>query len=95
MNKFEAIEILEEVKILDDSIYQYNITYLNALDMAIKSLKTDAIPVNWIKAVLEERHKVIEDKSNSEERILYYIEVEDAINELLVWWAEMEEHETY
>ena len=48
MNKFEAIEILEEVKILDDSMYQYNITYLNALDMAIKSLKTEAIPVEWI-----------------------------------------------
>lgn len=93
MNKFEAVEILEEVKILDDSIYQYNITYLNALDMAIKSLKTDAIPVNWIKTVLEERHKVIEDKSNSEERILYYTEVEDAINELLVWWAERKENE--
>ena len=48
MNKFEAIEILEEVKILDDSMYQYNTTYLNALDMAIESLKTDAIPVEWI-----------------------------------------------
>ena len=87
MNKSEAIEILEEVKILDDSIYQYSKAYLEALDVAIDALKTDAIPINWIKSVLNERHKVIEDKSNSEERIRYYEEVEDAINQLLIWWA--------
>lgn len=91
MNKSEAIEILEEVKTLDDSIYQYSEAYLEALDVAIGALKADAIPINWIKAVLNERHKVIEDKSNSEERILYYEEVEDAINELLIWWAERKE----
>ena len=91
MNKSEAIEILEEVKILDDSIYQYSKAYLEALDVAIGALKVDAIPINWIKAVLNERHKVIEDKSNSEERIRYYEEVEDAINELLIWWAERKE----
>lgn len=91
MNKSEAIEILEEVKILDDSIYQFSKAYLEALDVAIGALKADAIPINWIKAVLNERHKVIEDKSNSEERILYYEEVEDAINELLIWWAERKE----
>ena len=91
MNKSETVEILEEVKILDDSIYQYSKAYLEALDVAIDALKTDAIPINWIKAVLNVRHKVIEDKSNSEERIRYYEEVEDAINQLLIWWAERKE----
>lgn len=39
MNREEAKKILEEVKILDDSMYQYNKTYLQALDMAIKALE--------------------------------------------------------
>lgn len=39
MTKQEAIEILEEVKELDDTMYAYNPAYMNALDMAIKALK--------------------------------------------------------
>jgi len=39
MTKQEAIEILEEVKELDDTMYAYNPEYMNALDMAIKALK--------------------------------------------------------
>ena len=39
MTNEEAIEILEEVKILDDSMYQYNPIYLEALDMAISALE--------------------------------------------------------
>ena len=39
MTKQEAIEILEEVKELDDTMYAYNPTYMNALDMAIEALK--------------------------------------------------------
>ena len=39
MTKQEAIEILEEVKELDDTMYAYNPVYMNALDMAIKALK--------------------------------------------------------
>ena len=39
MTTNEAFEILNEIKILDDSMYQYNIKYLEALDMAIKALK--------------------------------------------------------
>ena len=35
----EAIEILEEVKELDDTMYAYNPAYMNSLDMAIESLK--------------------------------------------------------
>lgn len=54
MNKSEAIEILEEVKTLDDSMYQYNKTYLNALDMAIEALKAEAIPVKFIKDLYKE-----------------------------------------
>ena len=39
MTKQEAIEILEEVKELDDTMYAYNPAYMNALDMAISALK--------------------------------------------------------
>ena len=35
----EAIEILEEVKVMDDSMYAYNDSYLTALDVAIEALK--------------------------------------------------------
>ena len=39
MTKQEAIEILEEVKELDDTMYAYNPVYMKALDMAIEALK--------------------------------------------------------
>ena len=39
MTEKEAIEILEEVKELDDTMYAYNPVYMNALDMAIEALK--------------------------------------------------------
>lgn len=39
MTKQKAIEILEEVKELDDSIYSYNLGYMRALEFAIEVLK--------------------------------------------------------
>ena len=39
MKPEEAIEILEEVKELDDTMYAYSPAYMNSLDMAIESLK--------------------------------------------------------
>lgn len=39
MTTEEAIEILEEVKELDDTMYAYNQVYMNALDIAISALK--------------------------------------------------------
>ena len=39
MTKREAIEILEEVKTLDDSMFTYSQAYNDALDMAIEALK--------------------------------------------------------
>ena len=41
MTKEEAKEILEEVKDLDDSMYQYISAYEEALDMAIKALSQE------------------------------------------------------
>lgn len=41
MTKQEAIEILEEVKELDDSIYSYDSNYMEALEVAIESLKKE------------------------------------------------------
>mgnify|MGYP005804111725 CR=1 FL=1 len=39
MKKQETIEILEEVKELDDTMYAKNPAYMNAMDMAIEALK--------------------------------------------------------
>lgn len=39
MTHEEAIEILEEVKVLDDSMFAYNPAYCQALDLAIDALK--------------------------------------------------------
>lgn len=41
MNLGEAIEILEEVMELDDSIYAYNRTYRMALEFVIECIKRD------------------------------------------------------
>lgn len=41
MTNEEARAILEEVKTIDDSMYQYNPAYLEALDMAIEALKAE------------------------------------------------------
>ena len=39
MTKHEAVEILEEVKMLDDSMFAYSQAYNDALEMAIEALK--------------------------------------------------------
>ena len=39
MTRHEAIEILEEVKMIDDSMFAYSQVYNDALDMAIEALK--------------------------------------------------------
>lgn len=43
MTKQKAIEILEEVKELDDSIYSYEPMYMEALETVIKALKEKQI----------------------------------------------------
>lgn len=39
MTSEKALEILQEIKELDDSIYQYNPEYMQALDIAIREIK--------------------------------------------------------
>lgn len=39
MTKHEAVEILEEIKTLDDSMFAYSQAYNDALEMAIEALK--------------------------------------------------------
>lgn len=39
MDKFQAIEILEEVKMFDDSMYQYNDAYMEALDTVLDTVR--------------------------------------------------------
>ncbi len=54
MTKHEAIEVLEEVKMLDDSMFAYSQVYNDALDMAIEALKAQEPRVmtlrEWISA---------------------------------------------
>ena len=47
MTKHEAVEILEEVKMIDDSMFAYSQAYNDALDMAIEALK--AQEPRWLK----------------------------------------------
>lgn len=53
MTKQKAIEILEEVKEFDDSIYSYDSNYMEALEVAIESLKEKRR-----KRMIENRYKV-------------------------------------
>lgn len=39
MTPNEAINVLDEVKTIDDSMFQYSTAYMKALDMAIDALK--------------------------------------------------------
>ena len=39
MKPEEAIDILEEIKVLDDTIYSYSPVYMQALETAISALK--------------------------------------------------------
>ena len=41
MTNRDAINLLEEVKILDDTMYAYNPNYLEALDMALTALEAE------------------------------------------------------
>ena len=54
MTKHEAVEILEEVRMLDDSMFAYSQAYNDALDIAIEALKAQEPRVmtliEWIKA---------------------------------------------
>ena len=61
MKPEEAIEILDEVKELDDSMYAYNPKYMDAVDMAIEALKEvqlyrliKDVPIGEIAEVLKE-----------------------------------------
>ena len=46
MTRKDAIEILEEVKTIDDSMFIYSQAYNDALDMAIEALKAQEL--HWI-----------------------------------------------
>jgi len=61
MTREEAIEILEEVKTLDDSMFAYNRAYNDAMNMAIDALKAQeprAPRVMTLKEVLENAQKI-------------------------------------
>lgn len=61
MSREEAINILGEVKELDDSIYQYNIKYLEALNKAITTLESVSALSADLKAV---------DRESMDEKVL-------------------------
>jgi len=84
MNKAEAIMILEEVKMFDDSMYQYNSKYMDALNMAIEVLQTEAIPIKW----LEERYPIHGTYGTES-----YFRKAYAISEVIKEWREKEKNE--
>lgn len=49
MTREEAIQILEEVKTMDDSMYQFSQKYMDALEMAIEALQTEPCEDEYIK----------------------------------------------
>ena len=55
MTKHEAIEILEEVKTLDDSMFTYSQAYNDALDMAIETLKAQEASAAHVTAEINYR----------------------------------------
>lgn len=63
MTREEAIEILEEVKTMDDSMYQFSHKYMDALEMAIEALQTEPFinkPCVSEQACHEDKMKVLE-----------------------------------
>ena len=62
MKPEKAIEILEEVKELDDTMYAYNPAYMNALDMAIEAL--EEIQQYREIGTVEECRKAVEKQKN-------------------------------
>jgi len=48
MTREEAIEILNEVKTIDDSMFSYNESYMMAVDMAINALKAQETPIEKV-----------------------------------------------
>lgn len=61
----EAVEILEEVKIMDDSMYAFNDSYLVALDMAIDALKMQNLTVEPKLLELEDETKAWLDEMDA------------------------------
>ena len=58
MTDEQAIEILEEVKELDDSMFQFNPSYMEALDYVIQKMKSckDAISRQSVLELFEKYH---------------------------------------
>lgn len=70
MTQEEAIEILKEVKTIDDSMYQFNSKYMEALDMAIEALKPKEITLEDVKAYCEPRNYVLVSKELFDEMMM-------------------------
>lgn len=64
----EAIAILEEVRVIDDSMFQFNSAYLKALDMAIEALKVepceDAVSREAVLRINELHHGQMSNRIN-------------------------------
>ena len=63
MTKHEAIEVLEEVKMLDDSMFAYSQAYNDALDIAIEALKAQEPRVMTLEEALGGNECWIEGRS--------------------------------
>lgn len=81
MTREEALEILEEIKTIEDSIYQFNPKYLEALNLAIgaleKSKENEWIPIVTREPSMAER---IEYLQNYGDPLCYVVENEMPTN---------------
>lgn len=66
MTRHEAVEILEEVKMIDDSMFAYSQAYNDALDMAIEALKAQEARVMTLEEVLATEVVYAEDIDKAE-----------------------------
>lgn len=62
MTREEAKMILEEVKIMDDSMYQYNTKYLEALEMAIQALKQEPVCIAKVEFDEDKLREIVKEQ---------------------------------
>ena len=91
MKPEEAIEILDEVKELDDSMYAYNPKYMDAVDMAIEAL----IEVQQYREIgsVEECQEAV-DKQKPKNPSVHKQQYSDAYNCSKCGWTFIHKNET-
>ena len=87
MTKDEAIKLIkDDLRLHHDSLSG---TYRKALNMAIESLKTDAIPVEWLESHMITHYEVVNGDYFADEAM----ELNLYVNDLIEKWREEQRKE--